>query len=72
MMIVLAILLPFLVLFILGKPFQGIFCLIFCLTGFGYPVSIFWAFYALSKHYTDKKIAEAVRINGVEERKMIK
>jgi uncharacterized membrane protein YqaE (UPF0057 family) len=57
--LVIAILLPFLAFFTIGKPFQGILCLILQITLIGWPVAAIWAVYALSQWNTDRKIAEA-------------
>jgi len=59
----LALLLPFVVFFTIGKPFQGILCLILQLTIIGWIPAAIWAVYALSQWNTDKKIA-AARLGG--------
>jgi len=56
---IIAILLPWLAFFTIGKPFQGIICLILQITLIGWPVAAIWAVYALSQWNTDKKIAAA-------------
>ena len=57
--LILAILLPWLQFFTIGKPISGIICLILQLTLIGWiPVAI-WSVYALSQYNTDKKIDEA-------------
>lgn len=58
MRLIIAILLPWLVFFTIGKPFQGIFCLILQVTLLGWPVAAIWAVYALSQYETDKKLSE--------------
>lgn len=58
MRLIIAILLPFLLFFTIGKPFQGILCIILMLTGIGWLVAAIWAVYALSQYNTDKKIEE--------------
>ena len=58
MRLILAFLLPFVVFFTIGRPIQGIFCLILQLTLIGWIPAIIWAVYALSQYNTDKKIAE--------------
>lgn len=59
MRLILALLLPFVVFFTIGKPFQGIFCLILQITLIGWIPAAIWAVYALSQYNTDKKIAQA-------------
>ena len=56
---IIAILLPWLTFFTIGKPFQGILCIILQLTLIGWPVAAIWAVYVLSQWNTDKKIAAA-------------
>jgi len=58
MRLIIAILLPFLVFFTIGRPFQGIFCLILQITLIGWIPAVIWAVYALSQYKTDKKIEE--------------
>jgi uncharacterized membrane protein YqaE (UPF0057 family) len=61
MRLIIAILLPFLSFFFIGRPFQGIICLILQITLIGWIPAAIWAVYALSQYNTDKKIAEAQR-----------
>lgn len=56
MRLILAILLPWLQFFTIGKPFQGIFCLLLQLTVIGWIPAALWSVYALSQYKTDKKI----------------
>ncbi len=56
MRLIIAILLPFLVFFTIGRPFQGILCLILQITLIGWIPAAIWAVYALSQYKTDKKI----------------
>lgn len=60
MRLVLAILLPFVVFFTIGKPFQGILCLILQLTLIGWIPAAIWAVFALSQYKTDQKIRKAL------------
>jgi hypothetical protein len=62
MRLVLAIILPWLHFFTIGKPFSGIFCLILQCTIIGWPVAAAWSTYALSQYNTDKKIKAALRV----------
>ncbi len=57
MRLILAILLPPVVFFTIGRPFQGLFCLLLQLTLIGWIPAAIWAVYALSQYNTDKKIA---------------
>jgi uncharacterized membrane protein YqaE (UPF0057 family) len=61
MRLLLAIFLPWLAFFTIGRPFAGIFCLLLQLTIIGWAPAALWAVYALSQYDTDKKIREAVR-----------
>ena len=64
MRLIIAILLPFLVFFTIGRPFQGIFCLLLQITLIGWIPAAVWAVYALGQYKTDKKIAEMHRSQG--------
>ena len=57
--LIIAIFLPFLSFFFIGKSVQGIICLILQLTVIGWVPAAIWAVYALSQYNTDKTIAEA-------------
>ena len=61
MRLILAVLLPFVVFFTIGRPFQGILCLLLQITLIGWIPAAIWAVYALSQFNTDKKIAAASR-----------
>ena len=60
MRLIIAILIPFLVFFTIGRPFQGIFCLLLQITLIGWIPAAIWAVYALNQYKTDKKISEAL------------
>lgn len=60
MRLILAIFLPFLAFFTIGRPFSGIFCLILQLTLLGWIPAAIWAVYALGQYKTDKKIEKAL------------
>lgn len=60
MRLILAIFLPFLSFFTIGRPFSGILCLILQFTLIGWLPAAIWATYALSQYKTDKKIAKAI------------
>lgn len=60
MRLLLAIFLPFLVFFTIGRPFAGILNLILQITLIGWIPAAIWAVYALSQYKTDKKIERAL------------
>lgn len=57
--LLIALILPWLTFFTIGKPIQGIVCLILQITLIGWVPAAIWAVYALSQYNTDKKIREA-------------
>lgn len=59
MRLLLAILLPWVQFFTIGKPIAGIFCLLLQLTVIGWIPAAIWSVYALSQYNTDKKIQAA-------------
>ncbi len=59
MRLLIAICLPFLLFFTIGRPFSGIICLILQLTLIGWIPAALWAVYTLSQYNTDKKIRES-------------
>ncbi len=61
MRLLLALLLPWLQFFTIGRPFAGIVCLILQITLIGWIPAAIWSVYALSQYNTGKKIAEATR-----------
>lgn len=64
MRLVIAIFLPFLLFFTIGRPIAGIVCLILQLTLIGWIPAAIWAVYALSQYNTDRKIEEATSGGG--------
>jgi uncharacterized membrane protein YqaE (UPF0057 family) len=60
MRLIIAIFLPFLLFFTIGRPLAGLICLILQITLIGWIPAAIWAVYALSQYNTDKKIAEAM------------
>jgi hypothetical protein len=58
MRFLLAILLPFLLFFTIGRPFAGIVCLILQLTGVGWLIAALWAIYALQGWNTEQRLAQ--------------
>ena len=59
MRLIVALLLPWLLFFTIGRPFAGIICLILQITLIGWVPAAIWAVYALSQYQTDRKIADA-------------
>jgi uncharacterized membrane protein YqaE (UPF0057 family) len=59
--LILAILLPFVAFFTIGRPIAGIICLILQITLIGWLPAAIWAVYALSQYKTDRKIEKALR-----------
>ena len=60
MRLLLAIFLPWLQFFTIGRPFAGIFCLILHLTLVGWIPACIWSVYALGQYKTDQKIKNAM------------
>ncbi|MCT7667270.1 YqaE/Pmp3 family membrane protein [Shinella kummerowiae] len=60
MRLIIAILLPFLVFFTIGRPIAGIICLILQITLIGWLPAAIWAVYALGQYNTDRKIRDAL------------
>lgn len=60
MRLLLAIFLPFLAFFFIGRPFAGIVCLLLQLTILGWLPAALWAVYALGQYKTDRKIEKAL------------
>ncbi|MEN9658366.1 MAG: hypothetical protein RL571_1831 [Pseudomonadota bacterium] len=60
MRLIIAIFLPFLAFFTIGRPFAGVFCLILQITLIGWLPAAIWAVYALSQFKTDQKIERAL------------
>ena len=56
---IIALILPWLVFFTIGRPIAGIFCLILQVTLIGWIPAAIWAVYALSQYKTDQKIKKA-------------
>ena len=60
MRLIIALLLPWLLFFTIGRPISGLVCLILQLTLIGWIPAAIWAAYSLSLYRTDEKI-EAMR-----------
>lgn len=59
MRLLIALLLPWLVFFTIGRPFAGIICLLLQISLVGWIPAALWAVYALGQYETDRKIAKA-------------
>ena len=57
--LILALLIPWFVFFTIGKPIQGLICLVLQLTLIGWIPAAIWGVWALNNYNTDKKIAQA-------------
>ena len=55
-----ALFLPWLVFFTMGKIWQGILCLCLQLTFFGWLPATVWAFMSISGYHSDKRTARVV------------
>lgn len=60
MRLILAILLPWLQFFTIGRPFAGLICLVLQLMLIGWLPAAIWSVYALSQYKTDRKISTAL------------
>lgn len=60
MRLLIALLLPWLTFFTIGRPIAGIVCLILQITLIGWLPATIWAVYALNGYNTDRKIREAL------------
>lgn len=61
MRLIIAILLPFLTFFTIGRPIAGVICLVLQITVIGWIPATIWAVYALGQYKTDKKINKALK-----------
>ena len=60
MRLVLAILLPWLNFFTIGRPISGVICLILQVSLIGWLPAAIWSVYSLGQYKTDKKIKDAL------------
>lgn len=60
MRLLIAIFLPFLLFFTIGRPIAGVLCLVLQFTLIGWVPAALWAVYALSQYKTDQRIQEAL------------
>ena len=61
MRLIIALVLPWLTFFTIGRPFAGIICLLLQITVIGWLPAAIWAVYSLSQFKTDQKIEQALR-----------
>ncbi len=61
MRLIIALLLPWLLFFTIGRPLAGIVCLILQITVIGWLPAAIWAVYALGQFKTDQKIEKALQ-----------
>jgi len=61
MRLILALLIPWLQFFTIGRPISGIICLLLQITLIGWIPATIWSVYALSSYKTDQKIAAALK-----------
>jgi len=59
MRLLIALLLPWLLFFTIGRPIAGIVCLILQITVIGWVPAALWAVYALSQFQTERRIERA-------------
>lgn len=64
MRLIIALILPWLTFFTIGRPLAGIVCLILQVTLIGWLPATIWAVYSLSQFKTDQKIERAMRGRG--------
>ena len=61
MRLIIALILPWLTFFTIGRPLSGLVCLVLQVTLIGWLPAAIWAVYALSQYKTDEKIDRALR-----------
>jgi len=61
MRLLIAILLPWLAFFTIGRPIAGVICLVLQITLLGWIPAAVWAAYSVSQYHTDEKIRRALR-----------
>lgn len=61
MRLLIALFLPWLTFFTIGRPIAGLVCFFLQITLIGWIPATIWAVYALSQYKTDRKIERALR-----------
>jgi uncharacterized membrane protein YqaE (UPF0057 family) len=64
MRLLLAIFVPFVVFFTIGRPLAGVVCFVLQVTLIGWVPAAIWAVYALGQYNTDRKIEEVLARQG--------
>jgi uncharacterized membrane protein YqaE (UPF0057 family) len=64
MRLFLAIFLPWLQFFTIGRPFAGVICLVLQITVIGWIPAAIWSTYALNQYKTDQKI-KALKMSSI-------
>ena len=64
MRLIIALFLPWLTFFTIGRPIAGFICLILQITMIGWLPATIWAVYSLSQYKTDQKIARAMALRA--------
>ena len=64
MRLTIALFIPWLTFFTIGRPIAGVCCLLLQLTLIGWLPATIWAVYALSQYKTDRKIKQAIEAVG--------
>ncbi|MDR2614496.1 MAG: YqaE/Pmp3 family membrane protein [Candidatus Accumulibacter sp.] len=67
MRLLIALILPWLTFFTIGRPIAGVICLFLQIVLIGWLPATIWAVYALSQYDTDKKIEKALAENQRQE-----
>lgn len=60
MRLLLAVLLPWLAFFTIGRPVAGVICLVLQITLLGWLPAAIWAGLAVNRHYAERKIEKAL------------
>lgn len=60
MRLLIALIMPWLTFFTIGRPIAGIICLLLQLTILGWLPATIWAIYSLNQYKTDEKIKDAL------------
>ena len=61
MRLLVALLLPWLAFFTIGRPVAGFVCLVLQITLIGWIPAAIWAAYAIGQYHTDQKIRRAAK-----------
>ena len=64
MRLIIALFIPWLTFFTIGRPIAGVCCLLLQMTLIGWLPATIWAVYALSQYKTDRKIKQAIEADG--------